>query len=445
MYSKIKIILALIIIGSGLLLSMIIFKNGTETKIRYPFALKSNTGQTATQNLAEDIALYTKRTEGDPQGALDPATLAELYVVQGKATGDMKSFDAAEIYARLSLKNRSASNPGPSLVLADVAQAKHQFANAIQIANNVLKMRPGASEVLPILVSSYLAIGDLKNANLYAERLVDDGRSTNALALRALSREAQGRDAEALEDYMRGIQAEESDGAHESAWVRCLLGRFYLDRGEFKEAEIALTEALRAVPSDPMALGLLARRDEETGDWKKATEAYRDAFEKSKQIPFLLGEARALSHTNLQSANNLRKQAETLLRAELNDKGYGHRSELIRLLLERGNPEDFSEAVDVARVEIAGRPNTESYHLLAWALLKTGDIDGARSAIRTALQSGARRAEIYYHAGLIEKAADDPVSADFYLVLAKQMNFQPAVTLDTSVHTLRWPKWLAIR
>jgi tetratricopeptide (TPR) repeat protein len=428
-------IFALILIGSGLF-SFYFSHSSSRNPYRYQFPISV----AQKQNLTDDIAFYEKRVQRDPDGAFDPATLAELYVSQGKASGDPTSFDNAEKYAELSLKNRTASNASAVLVLADVAQAKHQFARAIELALKLRQDRPGAAEVLPILITSYLAVGDLKNASLIANDLVDEGPNANAHALRALVDEAQGREREAIFDYTRAIRLEEADDFRQAAWVRCLFARFDLDRGKFSDAKMLLSEALRIVPNDPMALGLTARLAEEKGDTAIAERLYRQAFEKSKQIPFLLGEARALLVRDRASGEELRKQAEILVRTELTEKGFGHRSELIRLLLERNGPGDAKEAVSVAEEEVKARPNSESFHLLAWSELLNSNIQGAKVAIRTALLSGVRRAEVYQHAGMIAAVDKKSEEAKFYFDLARSMS--PNLRFST-INTSSWPSWLA--
>jgi tetratricopeptide (TPR) repeat protein len=436
---KSKTRIALVTVGSGLLLYIAAHATLHTSQFRYPFVLSEAPAST----LNDDIALYEKRVARDPLGAFDPATLAELYVVQGKLTGDSTAFDRAEAFANLSLKNRSVSNPSARLVLADVAQAKHRFHDAIELASDLRRKLPGASEVLPILITSYLATGDLKNASEIADELVDSSPKINSYTLRALVKEAQGRDKEAIFNFTTALDSEEIDDVHDSIWTRCLFARFYIDHGKYDIAGDLLDAATKISPDDPLVLGLIARLHEETGKTELAKENYRHAFEKSKQIPFLIGEARTTA--NATESYELRDQAENLLRLELGGRGYGHRSELIRLLLERGEAKDLDEALNLANSESADRPNAESFHLLAWVQLKKGSAIDARAAMRKSLESGSEKPELLFHAGLIEHALNNERLASFYFSRAKALSsFLKIPEIDYRNKSI-WPTWLAVR
>jgi Tfp pilus assembly protein PilF len=415
---------ALILVGSGLLLFFARNREPDYFKFHFPIMETKNT-------LAEDIALYEKRTAADPDGALDPATLAELYVSQGKATGDTESFRKAEAAALHSLKNRKASNPGAELVLADIAQARHQFRKALQIVGDILQNRPGAGDVMPVLITSQLALGDLAEADLSSRQLLDQGDSANAQALRALVLEARGRDGEAEYHFTQALLHDELDNPQSASWNRAMLARFYLYHGNPAWARTLLNEALRITPRNSVAVALLAKLEEDTGNLSAAERSYRAAFEASKQVPFLLGEARVLLREKRTEGVGLRDQGEELLRADLEAAGgVGHRAELIRLLLDRRQGSDVSEALKLAQIEVEARPNSDSLQLLAWAEWKTGALAKAHEDINRALSSGVRKPEIFLHAALIERDLKNPALAKFYLTQAENLYPDSALAAD---------------
>ena len=149
-----------------------------------------------------------------------------------------------------------------------------------------------APEGLGPLVTSYLAIGDLKQAKEFADKLVSVSPSTNSYALRALVMEARGQDQDAIQNFKLGIAAESGEDLRESVWIRNLFARFCMNHAMPTEARLLLSEALRLSPSDPMALGLRGEFGERIGDYENAIADYERAFENSKQIPFLTGQAR---------------------------------------------------------------------------------------------------------------------------------------------------------
>jgi tetratricopeptide (TPR) repeat protein len=67
---------------------------------------------------------------------------------------------------------------------------------------------------------------------------------------------------------------------------------------------------------------------------------------------------------------------------------------------------------------------------VAWTALKAGKLPEAQAAIYTALRLGTRDARLYYHAGMIARAAGDKRLAGIYLRRALKLNpqFDPVQT-----------------
>jgi tetratricopeptide (TPR) repeat protein len=252
---KIVIPIALLLIGTGL---YFLLGWRSSASSAYPFPINSTKADT----LSEDIALYEKRVLRDPEGALDWDNLAELYLALGKRSGSPEAFAKAESAAKKSLANRAAANSGAVLVLADVAQARHNFKLAVALADKILLERPGASEVYPILVSAYLAMGNLAEADRVSAQLLAANNSANANVLRALVLEAKGSDDEAFLHYTQALKEDEFGETSSAAWNREIFARFELNHGRKRNAKALVEEALRIQPKDPSGLALLARLEE---------------------------------------------------------------------------------------------------------------------------------------------------------------------------------------
>jgi Tfp pilus assembly protein PilF len=69
-----------------------------------------------------------------------------------------------------------------------------------------------------------------------------------------------------------------------------------------------------------------------------------------------------------------------------------------------------------ARAELGGaRRDVHGWDLLAWALYRHGRPTEARRAMAAALAQGTQDALLFYHAGVIARAAGDPAGAGAYL------------------------------
>ncbi|MFM8316411.1 MAG: tetratricopeptide repeat protein, partial [Deltaproteobacteria bacterium] len=218
---------------------------------KYRFAI-SNVNNDLTQNIKD---IEAKIGQNSP-GAMELSALATLQISQARATGDLSFYRKAELNAERSLQILPHFNDQSLLVLARVAEANHQFDRAISLATKTISGK-FKTEALSILVTSYLAQGNLKEASVRADQLIEVKPGVGGYPLRALVLDAQGRKEEAEYDYKRALIVEDLGELFHSAWARALLARFYLKDRNLPAAEELLTECLRIYPKYPFALDLL--------------------------------------------------------------------------------------------------------------------------------------------------------------------------------------------
>lgn len=364
-------------------------------------------------DLNETISILEARIAQPVPSPMEMADLADLYVKRAQVAGDPADYAKAEAAANRSLSVLRAPSAAP-LTLAKVASARHEFRTAIALAREHLThtKSPGA---LGVLASAHLALGELDRASEAAEWAVGLKPDSASYLMRALVFQAQGRDAEAAFDFARAAQVEVAGDLEEAARLRTLWARFLLRRGDWAGAELLLAEAVRIAPAYPLAIahqGELALR---TGHAKEAAVRFDQAFAASRQVRFLIDEARAQELAgDLRGATSTRTQVERLVRGELRENGLGHRLDLIEVLVDRGGRVEVSEAIDLAAAEVLVRPSAETRFQQARALAAGGNRREALEAIRAALATGARDARIYELASRLERASGNGPRADLY-------------------------------
>src|SRR2546422_259809 len=126
----------------------------------------------------------------------------------------------AEQTAQRSLASLPFQNHGSLIVLARVAEARHDFQQAIRLAR-----RADNTEALSIIITSNLAMGKIDEAARAVGTLIQGGAGLTSYTLRSLVELAQGKDEAALADLQRAIASEEPDEVASSVWARTLLGR----------------------------------------------------------------------------------------------------------------------------------------------------------------------------------------------------------------------------
>jgi tetratricopeptide (TPR) repeat protein len=382
------------------------------------------------QLLQKEIAFYQTKVQQDPQSGLNLAALAGAYWKTGKATGEVSWYLLAEQTAQKSVKALPFRNDGAPLILAQVAQARHDFANAKAIAQSVLKTNPSNDEAKSILVTCALATGDLTTAQAQVKPLADRMPNLGNLTLQALVEEAQGK-ASAVETFRLAIGTEEAGEIGGSALARVLLGRHFYNRGDLDQAVGLYQEALRILPRYPLALMHLAALETRRGNYAAADGYYNQVIAFSQQSTniydhtILRGKAR-IQQLQGQPHAELLQQAETLLRQDTNagheNGAFGHRRELAQLLLDRNQNQDAAEALKLMQEEVKIRRDAQTLAVLARSLMANNQLPEARKAMQSGLKLGVQNAGMYLQAATIEQQLGNASQAQAYQAQAQKID-----------------------
>jgi tetratricopeptide (TPR) repeat protein len=399
-----------------------------DANYRYQFSatLRNNPNQKAA--IEQEIAFYQQRLAVDSKSGLNRAALASAYLKMARATGEGGWFLLAEQAAQRSIALLPFDNKGALLVLARIAEARHDFATALRFAKQV---GFDNEDAIALTVTSHLATGKISEASIAAEALVDRIPNLGSLTLRALVRESQGRDAEVLQDYRQAMAAEEPGEIAGSARARSLLGRFYARRGEFVQAKALFLEALRLVPRYPLALIYLADLETRQGNYREAEANYSKVSAYSGQVATVFdrlverGMARVKElQGDARSSGRLRDKAEAGLRQEQvsGSRSFGHRRDLASLLLEKGRSQDVAEALLLMQEEVKIRRDAVTLDIFAWALSSTGEFQKADRVMAEIMRSGIRDAGMFYRAGAIARTLGKDAESRAYFQKAKEID-----------------------
>ena len=420
----------LLIATAGILASVAIYSHRNNNLVgianSYPYSLNQSSPDRVISNLENEINFYREKIRHNPDDGLERAALAKAYLKMARTTGNVNWYLLAEQSAHESLTNLPFDNQGAMLVLAHIAEAKHDFKETINLTQQVLQSEPDSENALALLVSSNLAMGNLDEADLAAHNLVSKIPALNSFTLRALVHAAKGENTSALANFKQALALEEPGEEISSAKTRTFLGRFYSSQGEYILARQLYQEALSIIPDFPFALVHLAELEIKEGNYSAAEKIYTQlsntansaetfdhlALEGLAQVKLLQG--------NKSAAEALWQKAEHEFRHHHEIDSFGHRRELAHLLLARGNSADLPEALALMKAEVAIRRDAETLNTLAWIFHKLGHNDEAQKVFQEALGQGVKNAEIFYRAGLVEKALGNDNQANKYFEQAKQ-------------------------
>jgi tetratricopeptide (TPR) repeat protein len=401
---------------------------------------RSRTKSRPAFSLAREVAYFEERVKRSPGSFQATGQLASLYVKKARLTGDPFLYDKAAATAELSLAIFPSPNPVARLTLAQVEEARHHFTKAIAIARAVSRESTSPVGSGSVLVTSYLAEGDLLEASREADSLVEAKPALGTYALRALVLAAMGRPTEAFEDFENALRVEDYGEQEESAWVRALYARELMRVGKYEEARKQLDASLANYPGYHLALNYEGELAMRTGNARRAEELFRRAFGQSKQITYLARMAAArVAMGDRPGGLTLLKQAEGMIRDELQGGGYGHRLELAKILIYRAGLEEgastrelLDETARLASQELEVRKTNEVRRIFAMASLGLNDLPRAADAIREALRRGGSDPELFYEASLIERRLNDEHRASFFAKRTLEANpsFSPERAID---------------
>jgi len=410
-------------VGATVVLGILLWTHAAATPgTAYHYRFERASRGAVKQALQREIEFYQARLAYDPNSGLNLAALAGAYLRMARATGDLSWYLLAEQTAQRSLASLPFQNHGALIVLARVAEARHDFQQAIRLAR-----RADNTEALSIIITSNLAMGKIDEAARAVGTLIQGGAGLTSYTLRSLVELAQGKDEAALADLQRAIASEEPDEVASSVWARTLLGRLDYRRGRLRLAADIYREALAVLPQYPQALTNLAELEIRQGRFGLAAQHLSEVVTVTKASPNIYDHAvlRGLARlAELQGDHNraaaLWRDAEARLRQDAASGQFGHRRELARLLLERGRAEDIGEAVSLMEAEVRIRRDPETLDILAWALSRAGRLPEAQRAMQEALHTGVRDARLFYRAATIEQALGHDTQAKRLFELMRQ-------------------------
>jgi tetratricopeptide (TPR) repeat protein len=405
----------------------------------FPYPYQTVSADDALRRLENTIAFYESRTRANPEGGLELASLAGAYVQKARVSGWSTWYLLADQAAKRSLANLPTFNQGALLVLAEIAEASHQFDEAIRLADQVLDYQASNDGAASILITANLAKGNLGEARRVVDELVTRLPTGGVLSLRALVAVAEGNDTAAQKDFEDAIGLEEPGDAYGSAWLRTQLGRLHARRGRNRDAETLYREALRIASDYALAQLSLAELKVKTGDYKTATTLYQDVLDRAKESSTvfdhvaLQGLWRAsVLQGDTRKADEVWTKAETIIRTDVYSGSFGHPRELARLLLERGDANDTPEITTLVQTERALRRDPTTLDIAAWSFMRLGQYDNAKGVLQEALAQGFQDAGLYYRAGVIEEKLKNPDGAKNY--------FEKALSIDPTFDAAAWRK-----
>ena len=371
------------------------------------------------------IRFLEARVQSDPDDFIAYNKLTGYYLQRQREVGDVKYLELASRSAHASLAAMpQEQNLGGLASLAQVEYAAHDFEAAREHAKELTEYEPRKSYGYQLLGDALLELGDYDQANAAFERMRQFGGSSVTSETR-LARLAMlhGETSEATRRYTIALNValDETPVSRETvAWCRWQLGETSFATGDYKAAERFYEDALVTFPEYHRALFGLGRARAALGDTQGAIEQLEQVVKRLPDPVYVaaLGDVYRAAGREKEAAIQYELVGRIALLNELNGTLYNR-----QLALFRADHELKTEdAYLAAKKEYELRRDIYGADALAWTALKAGRIEEARAAINDALRLGTADAKLFYHAGMISRAAGDTASARAYLQRALKLN-----------------------
>ncbi|MFK4596072.1 tetratricopeptide repeat protein [Streptomyces pristinaespiralis] len=352
--------------------------------------------------LIRDRERFVRDHPGDEESW---AVLGSAYVERGTRLGDTAYYPKAERALKRSLRAVPAAkgNVAALVGMAELANARHDFAGARGYAESARKQKPERWAVYPALIDAYNGLGRYAAAGKAMDKLLElqTGPQVQGREARIYWNKGWREDAAAL---AYGATAN-SRTPTEKAVALHREGELAWERGEAEEAVEHFTKALRTVPESHRSLAGRARALAALGRTDEALDDYRSALAKLPLPEY------ALEAGELYESMGLNGDAATLyelLRKQVTRAGeHGVDGDLVlaRYEADHGDP-----AAAVRRLQGEWRRGHRNVHVadaMGWALYRAGRPDDALPFAKVATGQGLRSALFSYHLGEIERALGD--------------------------------------
>jgi tetratricopeptide (TPR) repeat protein len=371
----------------------------------------------ATDPLAASIEAAQQRLTDVPGDHVTWAQLGTAYVEQARVTADPSYYDKADGALRESLTLRPVGNDAALTGQGALANARHDFAAAADLAGQALAVNAYSATAWGVLTDARVQLGDYAGATKALERMLALKPGLASFTRASYDAELHGDLAGARSALEQALAT--TDGGAGEAFCRTYLGRLAFSAGDLDEAASQYTAGLEAVPGDPaLLLGrarVLAARGEETA----AVATFRSVVAARPLPEHLVEFGEYLESVGRNAEAEQQFALVETVRALFEASGVDDDLTTAVVAADHDDPET---ALTAAQAEFDRRQNIDSHDAMAWALHSAGRDAEALPHAQQATALGGASALFLYHRGVIEAAVGQAESARATLARALDTN-----------------------
>jgi tetratricopeptide (TPR) repeat protein len=392
--------------------------------------------------VASPAAATPRPVVAPPPAPLSP-TVAAIERLRAAVSADPADADAQrDLGLALAQRVRETADPalyGPALAafdaalrlepddartlagIAGVQLGKHEFGAALATAEEAIERSPSLVAAHAARVDALVELGRYDEADAAAGVMLGLAADLTTLARVSYLAELRGRLPAALA-AMRAAAAAPGLAPENSAYVSALVGNLLVASGDRAAAAEAYEAGIALVPDHPPSLAGLGRLAVGAGRLEEAIARFERAAAVVPLPEYVLslGDAQAAAGRTAAAERSF-----DLARAEIQLFRAAGVVVDVDLALFEADHGDPAAALRDAVAAFEAAPTIRAADARAWALHRLGRDRDAKPFVEEALRLGSRDALLRYHAGAIEAALGDVMTArrDLELALATDAGF----------------------
>ena len=375
----------------------------------------------STGTRAQALARAQAHLRAAPKDAPAWAALGSLEVEQARITADPTWYPKADGAFARSLAIQPSGNVDALVGKAMLANARHQFAEAVRFGEQARSLRPLNAAVYGVIGDAQVELGRYSDAFATIQRMVDLRPNLASYSRVSYLRELQG-DVDGAAAALESA-AEVAGNPSDAAFAAYQLGELRWNAGDVAAATAAYERAVKLDPTYVPPAAALARVHAATGDRAAAAREYEAVIARvpAPQYVTELGDL----YRSTGQLDRARAQASLLDVEERLFRANGVNTDLEISLFSADHRVDLVRGLRAARAEYARRKSVYVADALAWQLHVNGLDAEAIGHADEALRLGTRSALFHFHRGMIELALGrtDAARADLNQALTINPHF----------------------
>lgn len=370
------------------------------------------------------ISVYEEKVAQSPNSSIFLRLLADQYLRRFREMADVEDVLRAEQAARRSLALQPRHNQVSSMLLASALLSQHQFRSALDVLNNTQNPSLDNPNIVSLRASIQMELGDYEATHQLLQNLAEEESNSSHNAVLARYLELTGNLASArqlLNEAMQEMDSFYTMSAETRAWFHVRTGDLAFAVGDLALSEQRYQEALDLFPRHIAAFTGLARLYAAQHRWQDALNAANQGIELMPQVETLGYKADAQLALGDQKGATETEDLIGVVAYLSKVKGIYDRA-LAVYYTEHGI--HLTEALQIARSEVAVRDDVYAEDTLAWAAAANGQWQEAQRATQRATRFGTEDALLQFHAGMIALHLNNREEAIKRLTQAVSLNPQ---------------------